>query len=85
MPPIDQPSTSARRNPRLRIREAASSAIRRIVSVPGPSVVRPMPSLSKVITRRCFASASTNFGSQASIVPESPMIMTSGGPFPTAR
>ena len=85
IPPIDQPSTSALGSRSARISDATSSPMRPIVSVPGPSVVRRMPSLSKMITRRRAASASTKPGGQASIVPESPMTRTSGLPCPTER
>ena len=51
MPPIDQPSTSGRLSFSARISDAVSSPIRRIESVPLPSVVLRIPSLSKTTTR----------------------------------
>jgi hypothetical protein len=59
--------------------------MREIVSGPLPSVVRLIPGLSNVITLCLRASASTKIGGQASIVPESPMMRTSGRPLPTVR
>jgi hypothetical protein len=85
MPPIDQPSTSARFSFSVRISAAVLSAIFEIVSGGGPTVLRRMPALSNVITRRLRASASMKLGGQASIVPDRPMIITSGGPLPIER
>jgi hypothetical protein len=56
-----------------------------IVSGAGPGALRRMPALSNVITRCLLASASTKLGGQASIVPDIPMIIASGGPFPNER
>ncbi len=85
MPPIDQPRTSERPSLSARISDAVSSPMRRIESLPLPSVVFRIPSLSKTITRRCLASSSTKAGAQASMVPDRPMIITSGRPVPTDR
>ena len=85
MPPIDQAITSVRFSLSARMSAAVLSAIFEIVSGSGPSVLRRIPALSKVITRRLRASASTKLGGQASIVPDRPMIITSGGPLPAAR
>ena len=85
IPPIDQPSTSGRPRRSARIGDTAPSTMRLIVSGSGPRVVRRMPSLSKTTTRRWRARASTNDGGQASIVPDRPMISSSGRPSPTVR
>jgi hypothetical protein len=86
IPPIDHPTTSARLSFSARMRDAVSSAIRLMVSVPLPSVERPMPSLSNVMTR-CPAAAtrSTKLGAHASMVPDRPMTKTTAGPLPTDR
>jgi hypothetical protein len=50
-----------------------------------PALERPVPRLSNSTTRRPAPIRCTSCGSHASMVPPSPMIITTGGPRPIER
>jgi hypothetical protein len=86
-PPIDQPMMSKRWMCSAEASASVSLAISGTVTESGenPSLVVPIPRLSKIRTRWLRISCLTSCGSHSAIVPDRPMTMINMGPLPPMR